>query len=289
MNDNISTSSLLYDGLSEVSRFAKLFRTHARHKQWTNEQQIEYLPDMLIGKAERAFNALDATTERDTIAHALAALTIKLKKPKEELMALFMAEKRRSDESLSRFAFRLQEILVSALPEATADVLNQLLRANILKHVPENIRSLIIFNPNMTWDAVLVALDTAMPQIASSSHSYSSGPSLQQATPLIKTEPSVDANYASSNQPPRSSNNNNQRGNQRHHRQQQGNQQHSQRYESNKYCSFHNSNSHNDDECRMKKTGATQQQQSSPQQYKPQRSTFMRHNNNNNYNNNKVN
>ena len=289
--DETRTSSLLYDGLTDVRRFVKIFKLHAIHKAWTAANQLAYLPDMLTGKAERVFNALNETTERDTIVHALAALITKLAKPKEELMMLFYAEKRRSDEPLSRFAFRLQEMLVSALPEATEDILNQLLRANILNHVPDHIRSLIIFNPNMPWDDVLVSLDKSMPQ---ASHNLSSGSS-RHPTPLVKTEPSV--NYASSIQQPRF--NNNQRSNQRQqqgghghqHQQYQGNQQQSQRFTtSNKYCSFHNSNSHNDDECRMKKqAGANQQHQSSPQQYKAQSSTFTKHHNNNNYNSNKAN
>ena len=160
MNTTVSLNDLLYDGLSDPRTFQYHFNLQVVYQTWDEARQLVTLPAHLIGKAKRAWDAL-TNTEKASIGTAMPALIKALDKPKDTLLSMFFAEKRRDDEPLSKFAWRLQEMLLKAMPDLSPDQSAQMLRGQILNHLPEHMRALIVFIPTMSSDALLVALDNA--------------------------------------------------------------------------------------------------------------------------------
>ena len=286
MNTTVSLNDLLYDGLSDPRTFQYHFNLQVVYQTWDEARQLVTLPAHLIGKAKRAWDAL-TNTEKASIGTAMPALIKALDKPKDTLLSMFFAEKRRDDEPLSKFAWRLQEMLLKAMPDLSPDQSAQMLRGQILNHLPEHMRALIVFSPTMSWDALLVALDKAMPHVAAHARlTASAGPSpATDVAPLIKTEPIIDTNFASS-----TSNTSNERQQHAHcgqdcrmhqetnqHRRSNNNQhQRSQRFDGE--CSYCRNYGHKSADCRKRKREIAQNQL---HKFSSQRGTYMSDNKNN--------
>ena len=98
MNITVSLNDLLYYGLSDPSTFQYHFNIQV-YQTLDEARQLVTLPAHLIGKAKRAWDAL-TNTEKASIGTAMPALIKALDKPKDTLLSMFFAEKRRDDEPL---------------------------------------------------------------------------------------------------------------------------------------------------------------------------------------------
>ena len=261
--NTVNASALLYDGLSDPNTFVSGFILQSTIFGWDDAKQLASLHAFLTGKAKRVYSAID-NTAKATIAQALAALVKALELPRETLLMQYYAERRRSDEPLSKFAGRLQEMLLKAMPNLSADDATHMLRMHICTHLPEHLRALVVFSPEMTYDKLLVSLDKAVPHVAAHSR-LSTGSGASSSTtpapvPLIKSEPDIDSNQASTQQQQSTNQFNNNRGNQQVQRYQQRSQtqgqqsdskQRQQRFNGNcGYCGIHG---HKEVDCRKKR------------------------------------
>jgi hypothetical protein len=181
-----ATSRLqIYDGSTDPEDFVNSFKIQAA--EWSPENQLEYLPLFLRGKAKRLYDAVLAG-DKDTIAKALIKIVALCAKPKETLLYKFYQRQLQSGESVADYACALKELLDVASPGLTMEQQLPFLRAQICLQVPEHTRALIQFNSSLSWDQLLASLDKAFPCINQSSSSQLSGPiRTPSPPPLIKS------------------------------------------------------------------------------------------------------
>lgn len=294
-NATTRASDLLYDGTTCSRHFRSTFILQSTIYGWNANAQLDRLPVFLTGKALRTWERInaDAAIDTTTIVQALAALVVALEPNCETLYSQFSNATRRSDESYGKFAYRLQELIIKALPNLPPAERSSMLRMTICNHLPQHLVAYVMVSQDRSYDEIINGLEKMAP-LNSKTSPFSS--STTAYTPMIKTEPHVDTNYASSssNQQQQPSYNNNNRRNHRnqHGQSQQRSNQHQQhRHQqqphsaSNKWCSFHNSSWHDESECRAAQNGQNSNKPTQ-QHSKPQQGTYMQHNNikNNDYN-----
>lgn len=151
-----------YDGNSDPVEFTKSFKLHAFMFGWDDAKQLQVLPLLLKGRAERIFNGLD-NTKKAAIKDALEEIENNCVQSQEMLLNAFYSRKPAPGERLSSFANALQDLLTKAVPKLGNNEKTILLRSQLCEHLPEHLRALIHFNHNKSWDDILCALDQAMP------------------------------------------------------------------------------------------------------------------------------
>ncbi len=149
-------SAVIYDGNSNPETFVQKFKLQALFHDWDAAKQLTSLPLFLKGRAKRMYDAI--TTKQD-IKNVLDELVKSCSQPKELLLYQFYERKRSTNESISKYALALQDLLALAVP--TMDLAQQtiLLRAQLCLSVPEHMRALIQFNSALSWDDLLSCLD----------------------------------------------------------------------------------------------------------------------------------
>ena len=287
MNQVQHVSALLYDGLTDPKDFRKQFELQVAFQGWDAAKQLENLPLFLTGKAQREY---DRITTKTSVKDVLKELVTALAKPQDLLINAFYERKPSPNETWSRFATSLQELLIKAMPDLPDPHRIPLLRSQLCRALPEHMRALVQFNTSLSWDALVQAIEKAMPHVQAYGYqsspacdSASSTPTTSTTTPLIKQEP-ADANYTSmSNDNQRRdyqfANNNRNFNNIEKANSQQGDS--AQRF--NGRCSYCNYKGHKAVDCRRRRReqghqpSGQQQQRSSNRQssYRPQQGTMM--------------
>ena len=205
-------TNLIYDGSTCPHDFKKSFGIHVAYNEWNNARQLVMLPTLLKDKAERLWNALAKTTGEvghevnKTAIVLLDELVTGCEQQKETLLYQFYQRVRQPNESISRFANTLQELLTRAMPTLGPEHASSLLRAQLCLHVPQELRSLIQFSSTFgtsSWDNLLACLDKTCPQSLVKSESLNRWDSfgttslIKNEAHLIKEEP-VDAFWSDS-------------------------------------------------------------------------------------------
>ena len=189
---------VVYDGSTNPTEFIRQFKIQALYYEWDEAKQLANIELFLKGKAERVFTALNPKT---AIKHVFDGLTLACSQSQELLLYQFYERKRGENESVSKYALALQDLLHLAVPNMDALVQNTFLRAQLCLSVPEHMKALIQFNATLSWDDLLSALDKSMPHVVAHANksTYSRWDSQQpSALSLIKSEP-VEANWSESN------------------------------------------------------------------------------------------
>ena len=109
-----------YDGNSDPAEFVRSFKLQSFMFSWDDTKQLEVLPLLLKGRAERVFSALEAT-KKDTIKKALEEIENGSVQSQEMLLSAFYGRKPAVGERLSSFASVLQDLLTKAVPKLGAN------------------------------------------------------------------------------------------------------------------------------------------------------------------------
>ena len=154
--------SLVYDGSTSPSDFIRSFQIQALYQDWDGASQLTHIPLFLKGKAKRVYDAL---TIKTTIKHVTDELLAKCAQSQDQLLYQFYERKRHDDESISKYALALQDLLQLAVPSLGTLEQTTLLRAQLCLSLPDHLQALIQFSPSMSWDDLLACLDKAFPHV----------------------------------------------------------------------------------------------------------------------------
>lgn len=213
-----TTTCMVYEGESDPNDFIRQYKIQALFHDWDEAKQVANIPLFLKKKASRVFKAINPQT---TILQIFNGLITGCQQPQELSLYQFYERKRRTGESVSKFALALQELLLKALPEMndTPELANKFLRPQLCLNLPPHMRAMVQFNSNLTWEQLLICLDKSLPHVVdltnesnqqnlnesysrwdsySQSQAQTDNASFQQQQ-LIKTEP-ADAMYSHSQQ-----------------------------------------------------------------------------------------
>lgn len=154
---NMSGRCGIYDGINDPELFIQEFKICAIMKAWNETTAIANFPVFFKGKAKRVYNAI---VTKATIQQAYDGLILGCKPPNESLIVDFLSRKMKPEESISKYALDLQQLLQIAMPELQAGYQSSFLRAHLCLSLPEDLQNLVNFTAdNLTWDKLLVKLD----------------------------------------------------------------------------------------------------------------------------------
>jgi hypothetical protein len=162
---NGDSSRLIYQGDTDPIEWFKIFELQAAMLEWEDEEKHKFIGAFLDSKAKRVWEEADATDKSDYVA-VKKLLIDKCKKNADTLLSTFLASKKTANESLPKYARRLQEILLKALPTISVDERTCLLRSQLCHEVPSNMKALIQFSSSFgdgNWDKILDMLDKTLP------------------------------------------------------------------------------------------------------------------------------
>ena len=97
-----------YDGSSDPETFVQDFKLQSIYQDWNDAKQLEYFPLFLKNKAKRTYDALTTEAKQD-LKQVYDGVIKGCKPPNETLLHNFNTRFKRPDESVSAFAYSLQE------------------------------------------------------------------------------------------------------------------------------------------------------------------------------------
>ena len=208
-----SLVAIVYDGVSDPRIFKQAFDIYAAANDWTAAKKLLMLPLLLREKARRLFDHLKKTADDNTTlltADQLVTNLIHLCEPQHEVLLYQFYERHRlPDESISKFAGVIQELLLKALPDISPEYMSVLLRSQLCLNVPEHMRALIQFSSTFgdtSWDSLLSVLDKTCPSLMLNSDNGSNrwdtyARNVVKHENIIKQEP-IEANWVENNRRP---------------------------------------------------------------------------------------
>jgi len=159
-------------------------------KGWTDTVALANFPVFLKAKALRVWTSCN---DKDTLDKAYKAIIDGCKPPNESLLVDFLSRKMKPNESISRYALDLQQLLQIAAPELQVAYQSAFLRAHLCLSLPKELQNLVNFTADaLSWDQLLVKLDQmdtksrCMPAQYGTGHTSLPGNALNT---LIKNEP----------------------------------------------------------------------------------------------------
>jgi hypothetical protein len=182
--------TVMYNGLTSPQDFRRHFELHSAVNKWDDAAQLKYLPLVLVDKAKRAY---DSMQQKNNIKTVLDELETSCALSKEVALQQFYHAKRDTNESLSKYASRLQGLLNVAQP-GTIESQLPILKVKLSDGLPESVRLVFTVNSSMTWDEIVNALNRLDPMVSSSSIMLENQ---VRGSNIIKQEP-MDVNYIQS-------------------------------------------------------------------------------------------
>jgi hypothetical protein len=182
--------SIIYNGLTSPQDFRRQFELHCAVNKWDEQAQLKYLPLMLVDKGKRAW---DRMTQKTNIKSVLDEIETECAMSKEVALQQFYHAKRDTNESLSKFASRLQSLLNVAQP-GNIDSQLPMLKVKLSDSLPESVRLVFTMNSSMTWDEIINALGRLDPVVSLGSMQLENQ---VRTSGIIKQEP-IDTNYVQS-------------------------------------------------------------------------------------------
>ncbi len=175
MCSNKEMLSLMYSGDSDPNEWFKSFEVRSVCAEWDADRQLEIIGNFLDSKAKRLLDAAQPN-DKDTYAKVKKLIIDGCAKSVDAQMMVFLHAKRLPNEPVSKYARRLQEMLVKATPNMDNALRTTFLRSQLCNAVPENLRALIQFSASFgegNWDKILDMLDKTLPVSESGSASMS--------------------------------------------------------------------------------------------------------------------
>ena len=189
-----SVSSQSYDGESDPKDFFKSFHLQAAMFNWDATKQAAVLPFYLKGKAEQVYEGLDST-KKASIKDIEVALIASCKQSTPVLLDAFHSRRKRADETYSKYGRALQDLLTRAMPNLGEAEKVSLLRSQLVKFLPAQLRLMVHFNVDKKWDELLLALDQASSCVVSDVCGYD--PVSGEGTNVLRSD-SAELNMVSS-------------------------------------------------------------------------------------------
>lgn len=140
-------SSQSYDGSTDPKEFLRLFELQSAMLGWDATKQLTFIPLFLTDKAKRVF---DKITDKSTIALVSAGIISGCSKSQDNMLYEFYGRKLGRDESITKFALSLQDLLTRAIPTMGENERNCLLRAQLCSHLPDHLKAMVQFNSQKT-------------------------------------------------------------------------------------------------------------------------------------------
>ena len=173
--DTVKINSIVYDGSSKPADFIQQFKLQALFHKWDEVKQLEALPLFLKDKALRAY---DGITNKNSIASVLKELQKACEPRKETLLFDFQQRRLQPNETISRFATALHDLLKLAAPSLPEDVADAMLRNQLSWALPDHMRALIQFNNDKSWDQLVLCLENAFPYVIAHAEANAYSPAI---------------------------------------------------------------------------------------------------------------
>ncbi len=155
-------STLIYDGETCPHVFIQSYKIQCALLDWDDEKQAANLMLFLKGKAKRTLSAVTTLTDRKTMDQCEKIIVDACETSKDLLMFEFYNIKRKPDESLAKFARKIDELLYKAVPKMEPNLRSCLLRSQLCTNAPPDLRALIQFSSTFgatSWDKLIDMLD----------------------------------------------------------------------------------------------------------------------------------
>jgi hypothetical protein len=174
VGSNAEVMKLIYTGDTDPVEWFKVFEVRSKFAEWDDAKMLEAVPCFLDSKAKRLLEAAQ-NNDKDSYVKVKKIIIDGCKKSCDSVLYQFYSAKRATNENISRYARRLQELLVKAMPQMSNNDRTALLRAQLCNEVPENLRALIQFSASFgegNWDKILDMLDKTLPSIESNINKF---------------------------------------------------------------------------------------------------------------------
>ncbi|RNA38447.1 Retrovirus-related Pol poly from transposon [Brachionus plicatilis] len=167
---------------------------------WDQTKKVTILPLLLTGKAARLVEAMK-DEEKDSTDRIFEILISGCSQSAESMHQEFLDRAPLPEETVVDFARALQRLLEKAVPTLGSNKKKVFLKNKLAAHLPENMRLLIKFQADKTWDQLLQCLEETLPNVKGSAIGHRSDGTMatqfkfESGEPEVKTEPiEVDAN-----------------------------------------------------------------------------------------------
>jgi hypothetical protein len=154
----------IYDGSTDVLEFIRQFKILAALHDWNDAKQLANIELFLKAKPLRIYKTAQPTsTTLTTIAPMFKALIDGCAHSSAYLHGLFRSRRKLPNETYGQFAAALYDLLKGAMPTIQDDQLLGALKAQFSEGVTEQVRVLIHFDKDKTWDNLVESLDQMYP------------------------------------------------------------------------------------------------------------------------------
>ena len=188
---DIKAKDVIYDGTTNPVEFKRNYKILSLIQEWDDTAQLSNLEYFLKGKALNAYSG--SAFKKSNIKEALDSIVTACSLPAETLLQHFYDRRRMEGESLATFAFSLESLLKKASTELSDQQRLPLLKNQLLKDLPDFLKALVSFNTDLSWDALVKALDNASISVTTKPEPVNSQPIF--GIPQIKEE-QIDFNYS---------------------------------------------------------------------------------------------
>ena len=137
-----------YDGTTDPAEFKRQFRIQALVKGLDEETQLGIIEHCLTGRAKAVFDAIPV--EDRTLERIFNGLQTQCAPGPEIYLTQFFARKPKPGESILVFAQALKDLISKGMPALNQAQQLPILRAQLATHLPETLRAVIAFLPDLT-------------------------------------------------------------------------------------------------------------------------------------------
>ena len=102
----------IYDGHGSIENFIQLFQLNAAISKWKLDEQLTTFPLFLKGKAKQVWSAANDPTPQTTLVDVFATMRKGCGKSENIVLMEFAARKIKPNETLSKYAAELKQMLV---------------------------------------------------------------------------------------------------------------------------------------------------------------------------------
>ena len=188
----------IYDGHGSIENFIQLFQLNAAISKWKLEEQLTTFPLFLKGKAKQVWSSANEPTLQTTLADVFATMRKGCGKSENIVLMEFAARKIKPNETLSKYAAELKQMLVDGAPSMNANGQQALIKSQVCGAVPESMRGVFKMSlaiKDMDFNALLSSMEPD--STISETPAVASGFSFSDRSAAIKDEP-VESNYLNS-------------------------------------------------------------------------------------------
>ncbi|RNA13347.1 Transposon Ty3-G Gag-Pol poly, partial [Brachionus plicatilis] len=167
-----------------------MFELNSIMLNWDQTKKLTILPLLLTGKAARLFEAMK-DEEKDSTDRIFEILISGSSQSAESMHQEFLDPAPLPEETVVDFARALQRLLEKAVPTLDSNEKKVFLKNKLAAHLPENMRLLIKFQADKTWDQLLQCLEETLPNVKASAIGHRSDGTMATQFKFESGEPEV--------------------------------------------------------------------------------------------------